>query len=212
MSRLSIVALLTAVSLITLSGCTSNHSRESAQPEASKGASLQVVTQDAEEKATSNATATATAKPTAPPVSTSGKLSAANAKLLTFSGETIDGTAYSSEALLTGPAVLWFYTPWCAICRNEGAAMSGLAAKYAGKVNFVAIGANGAAEEMREFAQTTKTISITHLNDANLSLWNRFGVVIQPSHVFVNSTGKVETSVGPIDHDLLAQKIARLSK
>lgn len=215
MSRLSKVALLTAISFIALTGCALDDSRESAQLNPSASSSSNPAPDSAVESPSAAttppaATATPSAKATTKPVAAG--LSSVNVKLLTFKGTTIDGAAYQSQQLVAGPSVLWFYTPWCAICRNEGAAMASLIEKYDGKINFVAIGASGSAAEMQEFAQTTKTAGITHLDDANLSLWNRFGVVIQPSHVFVSASGKVETNVGPIDHDVLAKKISALTK
>lgn len=145
----------------------------------------------------------------------SGSASAAskqNQKLLTFTASTVDGKVYKSTELLKKPSVIWFWTPWCAICRNESKAVSTLSTKYAGKVNFVGIGANGTVDEMREFVALQKAAKITYLNDAEGKLWNRFGVVIQPTMVFVDKTGKITTHVGPSSANYMSKQVAALAK
>ena len=133
-----------------------------------------------------------------------------NQKLLTFSATTVDGLAYKSTPLLKKPSVIWFWTPWCAICRNESADISKLSIKYAGKVNFLGIGANGSVDEMKEFVALQPKARMAQLNDAQGKLWSRFGVVIQPTVVFVDKNGKIETHIGPSTSSYLAKKIARL--
>ena len=133
-----------------------------------------------------------------------------NQKLLNFSATTVDGLAYKSTPLLKKPSVIWFWTPWCAICRNESADISKLSIKYAGKVNFLGIGANGSVDEMKEFVALQPKARMAQLNDAQGKLWSRFGVVIQPTVVFVDKNGKIETHIGPSTSSYLAKKIARL--
>lgn len=135
-----------------------------------------------------------------------------NQKLLTFSATTVDGLAYKSTQLLKKPSVIWFWTPWCAICRNESADISKLSIKYAGKVNFLGIGANGSAEEMKEFVALQPKAKLIHLNDTQGKLWSRFGVVIQPTLIFVDKNGKIETHIGPSTASYMAKKIATLTK
>lgn len=137
---------------------------------------------------------------------------AQNKKLLSFSATTVDGFAYKSTPLLKKPSVIWFWTPWCAICRNESADISKLSIKYAGKVNFLGIGANGSVDEMKEFVALQPKARMVQLNDAQGKLWSRFGVVIQPTVVFVDKNGKIETHIGPSTSSYLAKKIAALTK
>jgi thiol-disulfide isomerase/thioredoxin len=135
-----------------------------------------------------------------------------NQKLLTFSATTVDGKSYKSTQLLRKPSVIWFWTPWCAICRNESKAVSQLSVKYAGKVNFIGIGANGSESEMKEFISLQKTTKVIHLNDASGKLWSRFGVVIQPTLVFVDKNGRIETHIGPSTASYISKKTAALAK
>ncbi len=135
-----------------------------------------------------------------------------NQKLLTFSATTVDGLKYTSAQVLKKPTVIWFWTPWCAICRNESTDVAKLSVKYAGKVNFLGIGSNGSNAEMKEFVALQPTSRIIHLDDSTGKLWTRFGVVIQPTIVFVDKNGKIQTHIGPSSSAYMATKIAALAK
>lgn len=136
-----------------------------------------------------------------------------NKTKLTFTAKTVDGKNFSSKVLVNKkPTVIWFWAPWCAICMNESAYIVAAAEKYKGKVNFLGVGALGSSEEMVDFVSHTKTSIFTNLNDAEGKLWNRFGVIIQPTLLFVDATGKITTKVGPSDEEFLAKKLATLTK
>ena len=138
---------------------------------------------------------------------------ATNKTKLTFTAQTVDGKNFSSKVLVNKkPTVIWFWAPWCAICMNESAYIVAAAEKYQGKVNFVGVGALASREEMVDFVSHTGTSIFTNLNDAEVKLWNRFGVVIQPTLLFVEPTGKITTKVGPSDEGYLAKKLAALTK
>jgi len=136
-----------------------------------------------------------------------------NKTKLTFTAKTVDGKNFSSKVLVNKkPTVIWFWAPWCAICMNESAYIVAAAEKYKGKVNFLGVGALGSSEEMVDFVSHTKTSIFTNLNDAEGKLWNRFGVIIQPTLLFVDATGKITTKVGPSDEEFLVKKLATLTK
>lgn len=136
-----------------------------------------------------------------------------NKSKLTFTAKTIDGEKFSSKVLANKkPTLIWFWAPWCAICKNESAALVASAEKYKGKVNFLGIGALGTNEEMGEFVSQTGTSVFTNLSDVDGKLWNRFGVIIQPTLLFIDAKGKITTKVGPSDEEFLAKKLVSLTK
>lgn len=136
-----------------------------------------------------------------------------NKTKLTFTAKTVDGKNFSSKVLVNKkPTVIWFWAPWCAICKNESAYIVSAAKKYKGKVNFVGIGALGSTEELAEFVTHTETSIFPNLDDAEGKLWNRFGIVIQPTILFIDATGKITSKVGPSDEDFLAKKLVTLTK
>lgn len=137
---------------------------------------------------------------------------ATNNSKLTFTAKTVEGKKFSSKVLANKkPTVFWFWAPWCAICKNESANLVAAAQQYKGKVNFVGIGALGNQAEMQDFVTHTGTSVFTNLNDADGKLWNRFGVVIQPTLIFVDAKGKITSKVGPSDEEFLQKKLVALT-
>lgn len=135
-----------------------------------------------------------------------------NKTKLTFSATTVDGKKYSSKVLVNRkPTVVWFWAPWCAICKNESAYIVAAAEKYKGKVNFLGVGALGNQAELADFVSHTGTSIFPNLDDSEGKLWNRFGVVIQPTLLFIDAKGKITTKVGPSDEEYLAKKLAALT-
>jgi|694.fasta_scaffold120977_2 thiol-disulfide isomerase/thioredoxin len=136
-----------------------------------------------------------------------------NKTKLTFTAKTVDGKNYSSKVLANKkPTVIWFWAPWCAICKNESAYIVAAAKKYKGKVNFLGVGALGSGEELAEFVSHTETSIFPNLNDSEGKLWNRFGIVIQPTILFIDAKGKITSKVGPSDEESLAKKLVTLTK
>ena len=137
---------------------------------------------------------------------------ASNNTKLTFTAKTVEGKKFSSKVLANKkPTVIWFWAPWCAICKNESANLVAAAEQYKGKVNFVGVGALGNQAEMVDFVTHTGTSIFTNLYDGDGKLWNRFGVVIQPTLVFIDAKGKISTKVGPSDEEFLQKKLVALT-
>ena len=134
-----------------------------------------------------------------------------NVEKLTFTGNTVEGKDFKSTLLLgKKPSVLWFWAPWCAICKNESHFIVAAAKKYKGKVNFIGVGALGSAVEMKEFVSQTGANSFLNLNDEGTKVWSRFGVFIQPTLVFVDTKGKISSKVGPSSATFLEKKLKSL--
>jgi thiol-disulfide isomerase/thioredoxin len=119
---------------------------------------------------------------------------------LDFRGTTLDGS----------PLVLWFWAPWCTICRAEAPDVAEVAAEYAGRAAFLGVPGLGEVADMREFVADTGTNGLTHVVDADGSLWQRFGVVSQPAYVFVDADGTVQAFGGSLDRESLRQAAADL--
>jgi thiol-disulfide isomerase/thioredoxin len=134
-----------------------------------------------------------------------------NVKQLTFSAKTVTGTAFNSKILRgTTPSVIWFWAPWCAICANESADIVAAAKKYKGRVNFVGVGALGNQPELLDFVEKTGTSAFPNIDDSSGAIWKRFGVVIQPTLIFVDRNGKISTKIGPSDAEFLESKVKAL--
>ena len=141
-----------------------------------------------------------------------GATKKSNVKKLTFSATTVSGTAFNSKVLLGNkPSVLWFWAPWCAICQNESAAMVAASQKYKSRINFIGVGALGNKAELQEFVTKTGTSVFTNIDDSSGAVWKRFGVVIQPTLVFVDRRGKITTKIGPSTASSLEKNLKTLA-
>lgn len=148
--------------------------------------------------------------PDAEPTKVAGSESAADSaagagqrtpEVLAFTADTVDGVAFDAATLAGKPVVFWFWAPWCTICRAESGDVAKVAAEFADRVEFVGIAGLGPVEDMRAFVAETSTGGFTHLADADGSLWSRFGVIAQPSFVFVTADGQAEEFTGGLGEE-----------
>lgn len=136
--------------------------------------------------------------------------SAAPAANLAFGGPTLDGDTLDAATLAGTPVVLWFWAPWCTVCRVEAPDVAKVAAEYDGRVRFLGVPGRGEAEAMRQFVADTGTGDIAHVVDDDGSRWQRFGVVAQPAFAFIGADGSVETFGGGLGQDELRKAADRL--
>ena len=128
---------------------------------------------------------------------------AAGAAGLALEGRTLGGAPLDAGPLAGRPAVLWFWAPWCTICRVEAPEVAEVAGEYAGQVAIIGVAGRGDVPSMREFVADTGTGSFPHLVDEEGRLWNRVKVVSQPAFVFVDRSGAIETFAGSLGGDEL---------
>ncbi len=151
-----------------------------------------------------SAPAGATGSAQSAPTGTAPETTAATSAL-DFTAPTIDGGRFDASTLSGTAVVLWFWAPWCTICRAEAPGVAAAAAEYDGRVMFLGVPGRGAVGEMREFVADTGTGGLTHVVDADGALWQRFGVVAQPAFAFVDTDGTVATFGGSLDPESLRQ-------
>lgn len=130
---------------------------------------------------------------------------------LAFSATTLAGAELDVSALAGEPVVLWFWAPWCTICRVEAPDVAAVAADLEGDVTFLGVPGRGATADMQSFVQDTGTGELQHLVDADGSLWQRFRVVNQPSFAFVGPDGSVELFAGALGGDELRSRASALA-
>jgi hypothetical protein len=97
------------------------------------------------------------------------------------------------------------------ICRGEAPDVARVAAAFKGRVTFLGVPGLGPVGDMRTFVTSTGTGGFGHLVDADGSLWARFGVVSQPSFVFVGADGSAKTVVGSLDGQALTERVTALA-
>lgn len=135
---------------------------------------------------------------------------ATSGEALGFSGTTLTGDSLDVSTLAGTPVVLWFWAPWCTVCRAEAPDVAAVAAEFDGQVTVLGVPGRGEVDAMRAFVSETGTGTFTHVVDSDGSLWTRFGVVSQPSFVFVDSSGAATSFSGSLDVDDLRAALSDL--
>lgn len=127
-----------------------------------------------------------------------------------FSAETLDGVELVS-ADLQGPTVLWFWAPWCTICRAEAPGVVDAATTLGDDVTVIGVAGRGEVDAMDEFVGETGTGSLTHVVDDDGSIWAAYGVTSQPAFAFIGADGELdEVVVGAIGEDGLVDRATAL--
>ncbi len=98
----------------------------------------------------------------------------------------LNGVSFDASTIAGSDAVVWFWAPWCTICRAE------------------------APDAMQAFVDDTGTGSITHLADLDGDVWKAFGIYGQPAYAFIDDSGSVEIFIGGMGGDALADRIDQL--
>jgi thiol-disulfide isomerase/thioredoxin len=130
---------------------------------------------------------------------------------LDFTAATLAGPELDVSTLAGEPVVLWFWAPWCTICRVEAPDVAAVAADLQDDVTFLGVPGRGHTDDMRSFVQDTGTGDLQHLVDVDGSLWQRFRVVSQPSFAFVGADGSVELFGGVLGAEGLRARASALT-
>ena len=130
---------------------------------------------------------------------------------LAFRATTLAGPELDVSTLTGQPVVLWFWAPWCTICRVEAPDVAAVAAALDGEVTFLGVPGRGTTADMVSFVQDTGTEGLQHLVDGDGTLWQRFRVVNQPSFAFVGPDGSVETFAGALGAEQLRTRASALA-
>lgn len=128
---------------------------------------------------------------------------------------TLDGETFDPATIEGQPVILWFWAPWCTICRAEAPHINEVVAELeaAGSpVTLIGVPGRGEVPEMEDFLDDTATGGLTHLVDSDGALWREYGVVYQPAFALLSPDGGVEVINGALGADGLreaAEKVAQ---
>jgi thiol-disulfide isomerase/thioredoxin len=130
-----------------------------------------------------------------------------------FKGKTLSGINFSGAELAGKPVVLWFWAPWCTICRGEAPDLVALANTFKGKVRIIGVAGLGPVKDMKQFVADTHTSNIVHLADTDGAIWLHFQIPAQPAFVFLTAKGAATRQIGALSKpDLFAMTRQLLKK
>ncbi|MFZ1411713.1 MAG: redoxin domain-containing protein [Micropruina sp.] len=148
--------------------------------------------------------------PGVPAPGASSVATSASASASAFVGSTLDGASFDSASVRGKPVVLWFWAPWCTICRIESATITAVEEEFRGEVTMIGVAGRGTVDEMKRFVSETDTGRLLHLSDTSGAIWQQFGIVAQPAYVFMSPDGTVQTVVGALGGKELRKRMTEL--
>lgn len=114
-------------------------------------------------------------------------------EVLDFTAATVDGGTFEGASLAGKPVVVWFWAPWCPVCKAGAADVTAAAAELGDDVTFVGVaGLSGNVEDMQAFVEDTGSDSLPQLADVDGDVFTRFEVAQQDTFAFVSVDGTVE--------------------
>ncbi|PPA60850.1 TlpA family protein disulfide reductase [Micromonospora chalcea] len=151
------------------------------------------------------------ASPAATPGGPTSAPPAAVPATLSFTGRTLDGTAFSAAALAGRPVLLWFWAPWCATCASQAWTVAEIAPAYRDTVPIVGVAGLGEQKAMKDFVTEFDLGGTTQIDDRNGALWRRFKVTEQSTFVVLDRTGRV-VHQGFLDGEALTRQVETLAR
>ena len=128
-----------------------------------------------------------------------------------FSSTTLDGQSVTQANFEGKPTIMWFWAPWCSVCRAEAPTLAKVADQLDGTVDVIGVAALGSVDEMNTFVSDTGIENFSQLADPDAKVWSVFGVASQPAFAFISADGSVEVVQGSIDKDEILERAATLS-
>ena len=118
---------------------------------------------------------------------------------------------FGSDLVRNGQVVVTFVVPSCPICIAEGPEIARSAAENP-DITYLVVHSGGTVEDYQQYVETSGLMfdNVVHLDDSPGVLWARFGIVQQPSNIFVDSDGAVSQSLGALGEAGLRSIVSRM--
>lgn len=130
-----------------------------------------------------------------------------------FVSSNLDGAEPLSgiDLVSGGPVIMTFVVPQCPVCISEAPTLAQSAAQHP-EVTYVMVHSGGTTADYRDFNLSSglNLANVVHLDDSAGYLWARFGVIQQPTNLFIDSGGAVSQSLGALSAEDLEQVVGGL--
>lgn len=193
-TKLAVSVAIVAAGALLLAGCSSDMEDTSALATASEVAESEP-----------------SIEPAAPADPAVADPAAVATPLPLFSSTTLQGKSVTQADYEGKPTIMWFWAPWCSVCRGEAPTLSKVAGKLKGSVDVVGVAALGSVDEMKTFVSDTGIKNFTQLADPDAQVWSVFGVASQPAFAFISADGSIDVVQGSIDENEILERAAALS-
>lgn len=201
------IVITAAITLAVISGCAASDPADAEPGVASASSDTGTFRSPSDSTAVSR---TGGGEDSPEPSPSSASASRGHLAVTTLTGDTFDAAATQGQ-----PLILWFWAPWCTICRAEAPDVIEVVAelKESGSpVTVIGVPGRGEVPEMEDFVADTGTGVLTHLVDADGTLWREYGVVYQPAFALLSPDGEVEVINGALGVDGLREAAARVAE
>ncbi|MBT3219287.1 MAG: redoxin domain-containing protein [Proteobacteria bacterium] len=132
-------------------------------------------------------------------------------QLLSFSGNTLDGTAVRSSDFAGSPLIITFWASWCGPCRAELPALDEMYRKHRDRgLKVLAVNVDTEAGAAKRFLAQTP-VSFPIFMDRESSLMNRFDTRGVPTTFWVEPSGRIRQRTVGFDKGAMAKLEADVS-
>jgi len=106
---------------------------------------------------------------------------------------------FGTELVRDGQAIITFVVPSCPVCTVEGPEIAQSASDNP-DVTYVVVHSGGTTQDYEQYVESSGLTleNVVHLDDSPGVLWARFGIIQQPSNIFVDAEGGVSQSLGAL--------------
>lgn len=121
---------------------------------------------------------------------------------LWWNAETVqDGTEFVAADLSGENVVLWMWAPWCSVCNREAPDVAQALADLPDDVTIIGVAGRDDVGPMQEFIAEHGLEGMTHVVDADGSVWASYGISYQPAWVFIDGQGNASVAAGALGYD-----------
>ncbi len=139
--------------------------------------------------------------PTSDPSDAQEPSGGSTVEALWWTAETLDGQPFVAADLAGENVLLWMWAPWCSVCNREAPEVADALVVLPDDVTIVGVAGRDEVGPMQDFVAEHGLGSMTHVVDADGSIWASYGISYQPAWVFIAADGDAAVAAGTLGYD-----------